>query len=508
MKFRQTTRRSFGLQNTVSGSDQRTRLQTSRRRTLLIGTRKGRVDAPCDCPRLFGSKGKLADMKTRLPNHSLWITRVVLMAFLGRVVLLLFLEFFTDFPLIPDESQYDIAARAVVNGETSTFWGEYGKDFLWSLQGFMKPLSVAYWFYSDPIVGRLLSLGCSLVSIIFIYKSLRQLVPERYARFGTIIYLVIPSINIWAVTVMRESQIHMLLILSMYITIKIFSSSVAREWVRVAQGGVALSLIFCVLGFSRVQTLIPLIVFGVFALSLSLALRSRYGAQTAVLGLLSLLVATLVSGVGAFGIDLIRGAVPQLGQIQTRFSVEAESGFIGGREIPQTITVEPLYEATSGPMQVIERNGTEEIVYNGKIYEVDNSWSHQLSVFPERLVAAMFRPFIWEASGSFERRVSSIENLFWIMSIPTLILCLFLGSLHRINWVVPLLAVALLFAFFASFALTQGNLGTIFRHRGQLYGCCIVGISVVASEIRPSGSPIRLCSKKTQNQRSMQKCKY
>ena len=99
---------------------------------------------------------------------------------------------------------------------------------------------------------------------------------------------------------------------------------------------------------------------------------------------------------------------------------------------------------------------------------VDNSVLESLKAAPGGIIAFYFRPFPWEglAGGSLIFLGASVENLFWLAGYG---LALYgVRPMWRSN---PSLLVFGI-TYFASIGLvasvTQGNIGTAFRHRGQI----------------------------------------
>jgi hypothetical protein len=101
--------------------------------------------------------------------------------------------------------------------------------------------------------------------------------------------------------------------------------------------------------------------------------------------------------------------------------------------------------------------------------ETDNSSGAlhaQLSYLPEGVSVVALRPWPWESSdGSTGVRLARIEALVWY---PLVLLALFgLAGAWRMRRALafPVLCGA---GVLAMYGLTEGNLGTAFRHRGEL----------------------------------------
>jgi hypothetical protein len=90
----------------------------------------------------------------------------------------------------------------------------------------------------------------------------------------------------------------------------------------------------------------------------------------------------------------------------------------------------------------------------------------QISYLPKGVSVVALRPWPWETGdGSVGLGLARIENLLWY---PLVLLALYgLGSAWRMRRALafPILAGA---AVLVMYGLTEGNLGTAFRHRGEL----------------------------------------
>ena len=140
---------------------------------------------------------------------------------------------------------------------------------------------------------------------------------------------------------------------------------------------------------------------------------------------------------------------------------------------------ELAFSPTAGAIGISERS-PEVVVVDGKEMQividhfrnsilVDNSVSANLLHLPKGLAAWYFRPFPWEGfskSVSLDKQMASLENVIWT--------ALYLLAAFGVKplWKKQPALSAFIWAFFGATgltaALTQGNLGTAFRHRVQV----------------------------------------
>ncbi len=109
----------------------------------------------------------------------------------------------------------------------------------------------------------------------------------------------------------------------------------------------------------------------------------------------------------------------------------------------------------------------------GRSITVRNDRLATFSALPGGLAAVLFRPFPWEGDGSIGQIGAGLESLAWML----LVLLSIVGIATRWRSSVEAIFLALLVLLFAgASAVTQGNVGTAFRHRGQI----LLGVSVLA----------------------------
>ena len=101
----------------------------------------------------------------------------------------------------------------------------------------------------------------------------------------------------------------------------------------------------------------------------------------------------------------------------------------------------------------------------GRRIVLDNDLEATLASFPHGLVSVMLRPFPWEADGGFGRTAAALESPIWLLLILLSVVGLVANWRSSDEVILLVVQVAL---FTGAAAVTQGNLGTAFRHRGQV----------------------------------------
>jgi hypothetical protein len=193
-----------------------------------------------------------------------------------------------------------------------------------------------------------------------------------------------------------------------------------------------------------------------------------------------LVLVPIAGGIGPGGRTLLATMIPRLGTVRTNLSMSAQSSFTDNTLLhpaPTSTVPRPGRGGPGGPGSTTTSTTTtsttttlpanHEIVvgYSGEQYVVDEGAGASLRAAPKGLIAVLFRPFPWEGdSGSM--KLAAAEDLLWY----PLYLLAGLGAWVALRARTRALAYPIVVAvgLVLTAAVTQGNLGTSFRHRGQI----------------------------------------
>jgi hypothetical protein len=381
---------------------------------------------------------------------------IFLLAFVIRLLVITGVILFTDHVVIPDEIQYlTLAQRAADHQLTSTLWNGYGRSLYHATATFMWPLTALYWLLW-PFRGfaMILVALAGAGTAAFTTATALALLPRRWAMAAGGIVALLPSQVLWSSVVLRESFVWFLLAAVGYAC-----TSLALGRGR-ARTSLALVLLACVgLGYLREQTMI-VAAWAVPAVLILGPRRRRLSLGLA--GCVIALVAPFISGSGLGGASLLKKAVPSLGSTRAYMSMNAKSAFV-----PTTVvaTRPPVGTPTTVAPAAPDRHA--EIVNNktGEVYSVDEGVDTNLRAFPPGLLAVTLRPLPWESTESLTLTLAQIEQPAWYALYALAGIGLWV---ERRRWRALLPAVTLVGGIVIVAAVTQGNLGTAFRHRGQI----------------------------------------
>jgi hypothetical protein len=180
----------------------------------------------------------------------------------------------------------------------------------------------------------------------------------------------------------------------------------------------------------------------------------------------------------------VAGAV-EAGQVAGAVEAGQVAGAVGDIDIPEDDDL-ALRTTTTMALQsnVLERaeyagRGEQKFVYDytGRAVIVHNDLPASLKAFPRGLVAVTVRPLPWEEGTTRKRFAAGFESILWL---PLYLLAGFGAWVRRRDFHLIGLPVTLVVAVVLSSAVTQGNLGTAFRHRGQiLFALSILSMAAV-----------------------------
>lgn len=409
--------------------------------------------------------------------------------------------------LIPDEIQYVALAKTVASGHTAEQWVQsYGQSLYDSTWAFMAPLTFLFRLLGPSrLWGQLIAVlfGAATAGLAAALTGL--VTPRRTALFAGLVVALMPSQVIWSSVVLRESMVWAALALvGLGVALASRASNLLFPVALIAAGLLAL-------GVLREQTLIA----AAWSLPIALlvgATRGRLGRFAAGLALAG--VVPLVAGYGVAGWSVVRTQIPALAVTRTNMALNANSAFT-----PATLVMPPSVDGVvppsvdgvvpttvRGAKAVRPRSGQDWNVAQGKVtfadgstapavigsqgevYSVDNSVGGNIDQGFGGLIATTLRPWPGESLGSRQLLATSFENLLWY----ALYVLALVGALSfRRTAAVTAFPILVSGAIVVIAALTQGNLGTAFRHRGQLLWAIAILAAIGLERLRSARSTSR-----------------
>ena len=404
-----------------------------------------------------------------------------------RVVFVALSGLFHEGLLIPDEGQYLTLATMASEGKlTSEFWPGYGQSLFASARTLMWPLTALFWVFGPfRIVGQVLVAVFGAATAAASAGLAGRFLRRPFALVAGLTVALFPSQIFWSSVVMRESLIWAGLA-AMALVVGYSKQSDSRS--RIILSAILLGLLFVVMVWLRVQTA----VLALWCLFPALLFGSGRRAVRILSAICLFVVAPWLVGMGPGTATFSDNATSILGSSRAYMSVAADSSILnngGPVAVPTTGPVAVVFQSSvsgtcidrvrqelgeasrisdvSGSLLDRERKGWLCISDGlGGAILVDNRLRTSLSRIPRGLFDTMLRPFLWESAWSNRDKFGAgLESSLWIMLYGFSIYGAWKQREHIAPMVFPVLLVG---AIALSGAVTHGNLGTSFRHRGQM----------------------------------------
>jgi hypothetical protein len=431
-----------------------------------------------------------------------WVMRhpvltVVVIALTVRVLAAVVTRLVTDTYTIPDETLYLELGRNLINGVKPDEWYPgYGQSFYDSVQVYTAPLVFLFRIFGpDRIVGALFAavMGTATAGLTTAIGLRFLRVP--FAVFAGLVVALMPSQILFSAVTLREAHVWFALVLIAVAVVLLMS----EDWRRLAAGAVLAAVALWGLSYLRDQTMLA----AAWALALAALIGPRrLWPARVVAAVVIAAVLPWATHLGVGGYTLVAEHAGHLAQDRATLAVGANSAF--GQQ-PRRTTPPPPTPRPSGapatpgsPPVVPPADGTASNTARDAATR-DTSVRADFRHLPHGLVDVVLRPFPWTATTGASLLLARVETLVWyllyVLSVIGLVVAARRPTARRSLAFPALLGIMLI----GIAALTQGNLGTAFRHRDQLVWvlglCSAMGLQWLWLESRwargrpPEGEP-------------------
>ena len=395
---------------------------------------------------------------------------MVVIALLARIALAVAAVLVTDRYTIPDETLYLELARNIVHGISPNEWYPgYGQSLYDSIETYSAPLVLIFRvFGSTRLVGALFAAAVGAAAAgLTVAIALRFLRPA-FALIGGLVVALVPSQVLFSAVVLREGHIWLMLTLVGLGAVILLTGT---DWQRLALGALLAAAGLLGLAYLRDQTMLAAA--WALALAVVLSVRQMWPARVAV-GLVVALAIPWLAGSGPGGWNLVRSNADRLAQTRATLAVDANSAF-GGATPP------PASGSGVGP------NGTVSSTARDAANR-DDSVRSSIRHLPAGLVDVTLRPFPWSSTAGLSLLLARVETIGWYLLYALTIIGIVVSIRRRESRLALEFPVFLMGMLLGIAALTQGNLGTAFRHREQILWilalCAAAGLQWLLMESR------------------------
>jgi hypothetical protein len=416
------------------------------------------------------------DSVTAMADHP--VLSSFLVALGARLVFIAVSGVFHDGALIPDETQYLILALVASEGElNATFWPGYGQHLFDATRTFMWPLTALFWIFGPSrFVGQLLVATFGAVTAALSARLAGRFLRPRFALLAGLIVALFPSQILWSSVVLRETAIWTGLVA---IAVVIEWSLRANSTGRILASTLSLGLLFALLLWLREQTAVV----ALWCLVPAFLVGRRRLAVRLPCAIFLLAIVPWVGGLGLGASDFAQDAVKRLGSSRAYMSLDADSRYSDGsigvvrqdERADMSVSVchpdgsiAAAATAASAAAMLDRPTGTwlciPDRVDQGNML-VDNRAITSLRRVPRGLFDTLVRPLPWEGRGNLEMLMAGLESILWTAIYG---LTIYGVWSHRDRYHILLFPSLLILSIAIAGAVSHGNLGTAFRHRGQI----------------------------------------
>ena len=440
--------------------------------------------------------------------------------------------------LIPDEGQYLTVAMTASEGRlTSEFWLGYGQSLFASTRTFMWPLTALFWVFGPfRIVGQILAAVFGAATAAASAGLAGRFLRRPFTLAAGLTVALFPSQILWSSVVLRESLIWAGLA-AMALVVGYSQQSDSRS--RIVLSAMLLGLLFVAMVWLRVQTA----VLALWCICPALLLGGGRRAVRFLSAICLLVVVPWLVGLGPGAFGFADAAANRLGISRSYMSLSADSSFVEAvpdsvladsgvvEAVPDSVladsgVVEAVPDsllADSGVVEAvpdsllacvdqlnrnrggdsgtggvrgpfIERPSGEWVCISdssGKILIVDNRLITSVKRVPGGLLDTLIRPLPWEASQNLGVLFAQLESILWV---PMYALAIYGVWIHRKRYRLLAFPALLVLLIGLSGAVSHGNLGSAFRHRGQmLFALAVLAMGGVQAivDARKGMRPVR-----------------
>ncbi len=374
-------------------------------------------------------KSKVQDIQTLNFLTNIFVSALLIRILLASVIYGFGLE--NNFG--PDAITYQFWGKGVLR-----YWleGSLATNTDYTRSGYGMPFIVAFVYLftgENPLAVQIVSciLGAS-IPILSFYTSKEIFNNTKVAKYTAIFVAFFPAMIIWTSQMLKEGFIIFFLILSILAALNLIKNF-NFIWV------VYLFISFIALAGLRfyIFFIVVVAVFGGFVLS----------AKSSAESLMSRFIACLLIAVALAYLGVWRISSDQIEKYGNLERVQRARDW-----------------AVVASNSAVEEETTDITTAGGA-----------LSALPIGLANLLFAPFPWQVR-SLTQAMTLPEMLLWWLSIPFLISGLWYTIKTRLKESISVLFFTLILTF--SYALYQGNLGTIYRQRAQIQVFLLIFIAV------------------------------
>lgn len=338
--------------------------------------------------------------------------------------------------ILDDEGYLNMAVQAAT-GRTGE-WSPFAYALYRATATFLVPITAIYYVVGPvEIAGQVFVALCGSGVVVLVFRLARGMLPWPYVLVPVGIVALLPSQVLWSSALLKDAVVWLLLCAIAALTVRVLNET-GLELV-VCLG--AICVLMFLLGHTRFHTLI----IAAWAFGFATLLGRRDELVPRLIGALSILMLVpWAVGLGFAGFDFIANA----GSLE-RYRLAQSRG--------NSAIIDPDSESDQR-----ERDGSR--TPRSPTSADGDGLPADIRHLPRGLSVMLLEPYPWQSGDTPHFNLARVEAVLWYPVLVLAVLGLSQIGRHVRRLAFPLLAGggSLLVA-----ALTEGNVGTAFRHRGE-----------------------------------------
>lgn len=406
-------------------------------------------------------RSRSASIRSLVERHPIGVVFVTALV-CRLVVLMVDVLVLPDSWIALDDAGYSMLAEQMANGGVAA-WSPSAQVLYGSVATFLVPLTALYWLFGPiELLGQVLVALVGAGAAALTTKLAREDLGTRWAVGAGLIVAFLPSQIAWSVAILKDAWVWSITAALGLAAAIAFRSRGRVLWLLILGAVVLLFL----LGHLRLQS--TFVAAWALVVSALLVPRERrsiwFGGALAI----AVLVPWLAGG-GPGGIDPVLARASDFGQARAAGAAGADSAIVAA---PPTYPTAPVPSEPPDSRPPGEPDGDMDGLGAGVLAD--------LAHLPRGLSVMLFEPYPWDANRNSRVVFAKLDTLLWYPILGLALVGLSQVRRHRRVLLFPtLVGIGVLIGY----ALSEGNLGTAFRHRGELVWIAAVLAAFGAKEL-------------------------
>lgn len=421
-----------------------------------------------------------------------------------RLLLVALSGLFEGFVL--DDGTYHHMATNMASGDIS-HWDDFTYSLYWRTAAFVVPVTAVYKLFGTEIVyGQIYVAVIGAAAVAVGTRLAMEFLSRGWALVVGAFLMLIPSQAFWSAQLMKDASVWLALI-GLALLTSLANRSTGRHLLMYGSG---VALVLCALAFLREHTLV-VAAWAVMIASMAGRREQRLQRVAGAL-LLGIAIPWAVAASGPAGLGLVTNA-GSLQELRFQMAQGANTAIVdttpGGTEAELNEVIQERQQLEKQLGETEEGDATREAVVE-RINELteqqqriqqpppsatlseEGALEPNIAHLPRGLSVMLLEPFPLPFEGSASLRLARLESLIWYPLLILALIGLWRAKSQLRTMLFPIMAGG---GILLMYALSEGNIGTAHRHRGEFVWVvvllAVLGLSVLREKTKRDPPPRR-----------------